>query len=344
MAQITLQEPGLGSGERPSPQPSPRGRGSRWPSAPHLPRKGEGVGGWGISRRALRRAEPYLYLLPALLSIIVWVYRPLIGTLELSVFQWNLLPTVPRVPVGLENYRRALTLPEMGQALWNTAIYVVGLLPFSVVLPLGIALLVQGITGRTRGLYRAIIFTPMLIAPVVVAVVWRWMLHPLHGVLNVAPAELLGVAPINWFRSQELAIWAIVGITGWKLLGFSVLLFSAGLTNVSQDYLDAASVDGASAWQIARYITLPLLSPTMTFVVLLTVLLSGQWTFPMISVLTQGGPLGSTASVYYLLWELGFRSFNVGLSSAAAVLFFVGFGALALLFTRLMDRFSFFDS
>ena len=296
------------------------------------------------ARRALQRAEPYLHLLPALLSIVVWVYRPLLGTLELSGYQWNLLPTTPRVPVGLENYRRVAVLPEMGQALWNTGIYIVGLLPFSVALPLGIALLVQGVTGHLRGLYRAIIFTPVLVAPVVVAVIWRWMLHPLHGVLNVGPAELLGAAPLNWFRSPELAIWAIVAITGWKLLGFSVLLFSAGLTNVSQDYLDAASVDGASGWQTARSITLPLLSPTITFVVLLTVLLSGQWTFPMINVLTGGGPVGSTASIYYLLWELGFRNFNVGLSSAAAVLFFMGFAALALLFTRLMDRFSFFDA
>src|SRR5262249_4959625 len=142
------------------------------------------------------------------------------------------------------------------------------------------------------------IFTPMLIAPVVVAVVWRWLLHPLYGLFNAAPAGLLGIDPVNWFRDPSLAIWAIVGITGWKLLGFSVLLFSAGLTNVSQDYLDAANVDGASSWQIGRYITLPLLSPTITFVVLLTVLLSGQWTFPIISVLTQGGPVNSTASIY----------------------------------------------
>ena len=296
------------------------------------------------ARRVFQRAEPYLYVLPALLCIVIWVYRPLVGTLELSAYQWNLLPTTPRVPVGFENYRRVLTLPEMGQALWNTGVYIVGLLPFSVVLPLGIALLVQGITGRMRGIYRAIIFTPMLIAPVVVAIVWRWLLHPQHGLLNAGLADLFGTASFNWFRSQELAVWAIVGITGWKLLGFSILLFSAGLTNVSQDYLDAANVDGASSWQVARYITLPLLSPTVTFVVLLTILLSGQWTFPMISVLTQGGPLGSTASIYYLLWELGFRSFNVGLSSASAVLFFAAFGALAWFFTKLMDRFSFYDA
>lgn len=314
------------------------------PQRPDRTERGTGAARRRSSRRFFQRVEPYLYVVPALLSILIWVYRPLFGTLELSAYQWNLLPTTPRLPVGLDNYRRVLTLPEMGQALWNTGIYIVGLLPFSVILPLGIALLVQGIQGRMRGIYRAIIFTPMLIAPVVVAVVWRWMLHPLHGVVNVGAADLLGTVPVNLLRSQDLAIWTIVGITGWKLLGFSVLLFSAGLTNVSPDYLDAASVDGASGWQITRYITLPLLSPTITFVVLLTVLLSGQWTFPMISVLTNGGPLGSTASIYYLLWELGFRSFNVGVSSAASVLFFAGFGALAWGFTKLMDRFSFYDS
>jgi multiple sugar transport system permease protein len=307
---------------------------------PKAARRLMGVARW----RRWQRIEPYLYVLPALLSIAIWVYRPLFGTLELSVFQWNLLPTSPRVFVGLENYRRVLTLPEMGQALANTGIYIVGLLPFSLVLPLAIAIVVNGIRGRARTVYRVLLFTPMLMAPVVVAVIWRWMLHPLQGIVTMGLADLTGTAPLTWFRSPELAIWAIVGIAGWKLIGFSILLFSAGLTSISQDYLDAAGVDGASPWQIIRYVTLPLLSPTITFVVLLTVLLSGQWTFPMINVLTQGGPVGSTASIYYLLWEFGFRNFNVGFSSAAAVLFFVAFGLLALLFTRLMDRFSFYDS
>jgi multiple sugar transport system permease protein len=93
-----------------------------------------------------------------------------------------------------------------------------------------------------------------------------------------------------------------------------------------------------------RYITLPLLSPTIMFMLLLTVLLSAQWAFPLINVLTQGGPLDNTTNIYYLLWEFGFRNFNVGISSASAVLFFIGFGILALLCTRLIDRFSFYDS
>jgi ABC-type sugar transport system permease subunit len=294
--------------------------------------------------RVLARVQPYLYLLPALLSIGIWVYRPLLGTLELSFYQWNLIPTTPRVPVGLENYERVVTLPEMGQALVNTAIYVGGLIPFAVIVPLAVAILIADITGRMRGIYRLIIFTPVLMAPVVVAVIWRWILHPTQGLVNEFLGGVFGMKPVNFFRSADLAIWAIIFITGWKLLGFSVLLFSAGLTNISREYTEAASIDGAGRWQIIRHITLPLLSPTIMFTLLLTVLLSAQWTFPLINVLTQGGPLGHTTNIYYLLWEFGFRNFNIGFSSAAAVLFFAAFGLLAWAFMRLIDRYSIYDA
>jgi multiple sugar transport system permease protein len=149
---------------------------------------------------------------------------------------------------------------------------------------------------------------------------------------------------IDPFRDATLAIWTIVFITAWKVIGFSVLIFSAGLTGVSSEYLDAASVDGASKLQTIRHITVPLLSPTIMFMVLLTVLFSAQWAFPMINVLTQGGPRDATTNIYYLLWQFGFRTFNIGVGTAAALLFLAGFGVLAFLFTRLQERFSFHDS
>ena len=297
----------------------------------------------GLARWPRFTWEPYLYLLPALAAIGLWVYWPLVSTIDLSFYQWNLLPNIPRRPVGLENYLSVLTVPEMRSALANTAVYVGGLLPFSVVLPLGIALLVADVGGRWRGIYRALIFLPELMAPVIVAVVWRWILHPTQGILN-AGLVALGLQPLNVFRDPSLAIWGIVGITAWMLLGFSVLIFSAGLTNVSRDYLEAAEVDGASRWQVTWHITLPLLSPTILFMVLLTVLLSALWTFPIVNVLTGGGPFNSTSNVYTLLWEYGFHNFNVGFTSASAVLFFVGFGVLAWVFIRLSDRYSFYDA
>jgi multiple sugar transport system permease protein len=246
--------------------------------------------------------------------------------------------------VGLDNYVRVLTTPELGIALKNTALYVVGLLPFSVVIPLGLAILVNDITGRARGVYRVIIFLPVLMAPVVVAVIWRWMLHPTLGVITQPIAALLHVDSIDWFREPALALPSIIAITGWKLLGFSFLIFSAGLAGISREYYEAAQLDGAGRWTTVRRITLPLLTPTITFMVMMTVLLASQWVFPIVNVLTKGGPLDATTNIYYLLYQFGFRSFDVGWSSAAAVLFFAIFALLAWLMVRYMDRFSFYDS
>ncbi len=296
-----------------------------------------------LARRVVEGIQPFLYLLPALAGVGMWIYWPIVRTLRLSTVRWNLLPTKPKVPVGMQNYRDVLDLPEMRSAVWNTVKYTVGLVPFSVVIPLAIALLIADLGGRLRGVYRALIFLPVLMAPVVVAVIWRWILHPTQGLLNGWLASV-GITGPSWLGDKATALWTIVGITGWKLIGFSVLIFSAGIAGVNGECLAAAQVDGASRWQTTWRITIPLLSPTIMFMMLLTVLLSAQWTFPLINVLTQGGPLGATNNVYGLLYEFGFRNFNVGFSSAAAVMFFVFFGALALIATKVIDRYTFFDS
>ncbi|GIW05740.1 MAG: glycerol-3-phosphate ABC transporter permease [Dehalococcoidia bacterium] len=292
----------------------------------------------------IRLIEPYLYLLPAFLAVGIWVYWPLIQTVELSFYRWNLLPTRPKVPVGFENYLQVLALPEMGIALRNTVLYALGLLPFSVGLPLALALITAGIGGPLRGVYRAVIFAPVLMAPVVVAVVWRWILHPTQGLVYTAIQQPLGLPTVNWFRDSVLSLPVIVAITGWGLLGFSFLIFSAGLANIPKEYTEAARIDGATQWQITRYVMLPLLTPTISFMVIMTVLLGAQWVFPLVNVLTQGGPQDATTNLYYILWQFGFRSFNVGWSSAAAVLFFAGFGIIAFIAVRLIDRFSIYDS
>jgi len=282
--------------------------------------------------------------LPAALTVGVWIYVPLVRTFELSFFEWNLLPTSPKTYVGFGNYRRLLELPELGRALFNTLIYTLGVFPLAVLLPLGVALLTDNIRGRSRDLYRALIFIPMIMAPVVVSVLWRWILAPSQGILNVALGNFLDVGRISFLGDPRYAIWTIIFITGWKLLGFSTLIFSAGISNVNHEYIEAAKLDGASSWSTVRFIILPLLSPTLLFMTMLSVLFASQWTFAYINVLTQGGPLQATTNIYYLLWQFGFGSFAVGWSSAAAVILFLGLGVLAFIFLRLMRRFSFYDS
>ena len=240
-------------------------------------------------QKTLDRFQPLLYLLPAVFTIGLWIYRPLVNVVWLSFYQWNLLPTTPREWVGFDNYVRIATLPDMRQAVLNTVVYIVGILPFSVIIPLGIAIVTHSMPKRSRNFYRALIFTPMIMAPVVVSLIWRWILHPTHGVVNELLVSPFSDEPIFFFQENRLAIWTIIFITGWKLIGFSMLIFSAAITNVNPHYLEAASIDGATYWQSVFRIILPLMSPTILLMIMLSVLLVSQWSFAYINVLTQGG-------------------------------------------------------
>lgn len=289
--------------------------------------------------RIWRAAPPYLFLLPALGCLVVWIYRPLAGALSLSFYSWNLLPTTPKQPVGLANYRRIVTLPDLWHSLLVTVLMTLALMVFTVVLPTVVALRTREVRGRARAVYRALVFAPYLVPPVAGAAVWLYLLDPRSGVVD----RLLG-SQINWIHESLPAQAAIVVITGWHLMGFAVLVVTAGLAGIDDEYTAAATLDRASRWQITRWITVPLLSPTLVFLTLMTILLSGLLTFPVIDALTQGGPSSATTNVYYLLWEYGFQTFDTGLASAAGLLFFVAFGVVALGLVRLADRLTFHDS
>lgn len=289
-------------------------------------------------RRAGQRLVPYLYLAPALVLLVVWTYRPLVQAFELSTYSWNLLPTQPMKPVGTANYERLLELPAFWDSLGRTGVLILGLLPFTVLLPLLIALAGRRVHGRARTLYHAFVFAPFLVAPVAAAAVWRWLLHPGGGFVG----QLLG-SDRNWVYDAETAHTVIIVITGWQLLGFAVLVIWAGLAGISSDYDEAARVDGASPAQIRRWVTMPLLSPTLMFMVLTTVLLSPALTFPLIDSMTQGGPSQATTNIYYLLWDYAFHTFDAGLSAAAGVLLFLGFGVLAGILVWISEKVAFHD-
>ncbi len=268
------------------------------------------------------------------------VSRHLPSTLRAVV---SMLPTSEPLFVGWQNYANIFALPKFWQALRNTAIYILGLLPLAVAIPLAIAIYTHDLPARSRNIYRAIIFVPMIIAPVVAAAVWRWLLDPGHGMIN----EIIGLAgyrPVRFLQDPKIAIWTIIVLTGWKLIGFSTLILSAANANINPSLIEAARMDGASRWEIIRDIRLPLLRSTVLFLTLMTILLGAQWSFSYIHVLTGGGPLGATTNIFYILWDFGFSTLSVGWSSAAAIILFLGFGVLAFVLFRLMDRYSFHDN
>jgi multiple sugar transport system permease protein len=282
---------------------------------------------------------PYLYLTPALILLVVWTYRPLVQAVQLSTVSWNLLPASPMTSVGTANYEQLFELPALGDAVWLTVVLIVGLLPFTVVVPVVVGFAMRGVSVRSSRIYQGFIFAPFLVAPVAGAAVWRWLLDPSGGIVN----RVLGTDH-NWIYDKNTAQVAIIVITGWHLIGFAVLAVAAGLAGISTDYDEAAQLDGANRLQIGMRITMPLLSPTLVFLTLMTILLSAQWSFPLIDTLTQGGPAGATTNIYYLLWDYGFHSFNAGLSAAAGIVLFLGFGVIAGSLVWLSERITFHDN
>ncbi|KGE00913.1 sugar ABC transporter permease [Rhizobium sp. YS-1r] len=286
---------------------------------------------------------PWLYLAPALILLMMWTYVPLVEAFQLSFYQWNMLPTAPQRYVGLANYQRLLALPEMRAALWNTLFYILGLFPMSVVIPLFVAIWTQDLTGRARTVYRALIFVPMIVAPVVAAVLWRWLLNEDQGLVTLG-LEQLGFGRIGFLTDPKYALATLTWITGWKLIGFSTLLFSAANAGINPSYIEAARIDGATGWGIIRDIRLPLLSPTILLLSMMTILFGAQWSFAYINVLTNGGPLKTTTNIFYLLWEYGFQTLSAGWSSAAGMIAFAGFAVIAAGCLWLMKRFAVYDN
>jgi multiple sugar transport system permease protein len=290
-----------------------------------------------------RTLSPYLYILPAVVLLLVWTYWPLGQTVNLSFNDWNLIPTKPKQYVDVQKYAKVLSLPELHQALVNTGLYILAFLGISVALPLVFALLSRKVQGKARTAYQALIFVPFLITPVASSAIWRWLFAPEGGTIPAIAASL-GAPMGNVFRDPDGSMIAVMVIVGWQMLGFGVLVVSAGLAGISPDYAAAASIDGANGRQITWRIIIPLLSPSLVFLSLMTILLSAQWTYPIIDLVTQGGPGNSSTNIYYLLYQFGFRNFDAGLSSAAGTLFFLGFGLIALVFVELSERLSFYDN
>jgi multiple sugar transport system permease protein len=312
-----------------------------WPAAVSAPRRSFLT----RARAAAREIKPLWFLLPALLPMCVWIYYPVLKTIYYSFVEWNMLPMSAPEWVDFRNYELLLAHPNFAQALWNTLLYIAGMLPFSVIIPMILAIVTERMSARAKNIYRALFFLPMVMPPVTVSVVWRWLFHPTNGIVNQILINLgLIDSGINFLGAQESALFSIIVIAGWKMIGFSTLMFSAALTGIDKAYYEAADVDNVSHLRQTLTITLPLISPMVLYMIMLSLLFTAQWTFAYINVLTQGGPAGASANVYYLMYTYGIRSFNVGMGSAAAILFFLLFGIIAMLMTFAGKKLAFYDN
>ncbi|QTH43355.1 sugar ABC transporter permease [Cohnella sp. LGH] len=292
-----------------------------------------------------RKLKPFLYLLPALLLLGIWMYRPLLNTFYLAFHKWGMVPGTSPEFVGFDNFTRLMENKSFLSSIGNTLFYTAGLLPFSILIPLLLATVTHQMEGRMKNVYRALFFVPMILAPVSVSAIWRWLFHPSNGLVNDVLLRLGAISqPIAYFSDPSFAKWLILFITGWKMVGFSTIMFSAALTGINREYYEAAAIDGAGSMKQFFSLTVPLMSPMILFMLTMSILFSSQWTFAYIDILTTGGPYGTSTNVYYEMYKYAFSNLNAGFSAAAALLFFIVFGVISLTLNQLSRRYSFYDN
>lgn len=273
---------------------------------------------------AAQRRAAFWFVVPALLLILVFFFVPVALGLLLSftdfdiyaladVGQWRL--------VGLDNYRRLWVSEAFWTALGNTLYFVAVGGPLSVAVSLGAALLVNHRLTLLPGLFRTALFLPVVTTLVAVAVVWRYLYHPRYGFLNYA-LGWFGIEPVDWLGDPNWAMPAIILLAVWKNFGFNMIIFVAGLQSIPGRLYEAAALDGAGGGNQFRHVTLPLLAPTFLFVTVVTFIGYFQL-FAEPYVMTQGGPVNATLSVVLLMYQEGFKWWNMGFAAALAFVLFL---------------------
>lgn len=271
-----------------------------------------------------------MFLSPTLIVFSVFVVFPVIFSFYLSFHKWNMFSAGTSF-VGLDNYAATLANPEFWTVLKNTAAYTLGTVPLNMLVSLGAAyILNKKLIGKR--LLRTALFIPVIMSPVAAAVVWRWVYEPNFGLLNYT-LSFFGVPSINWLNDPTAAMFALIIMGVWKSFGVNMVLFSAGLQGIPEQYYEAAQIDGAGRGRQFWNITLPLLSPTTFFILVMSVIGSFQ-VFDTVYVLTSGGPLGSTKVLVFYLYEHAFKYFEMGYASAVAYLLFALVFVLTLLQVR----------
>jgi multiple sugar transport system permease protein len=256
----------------------------------------------------------WLYLAPALILLSLFVFYPTMRLICDSFYQWDGMG--PRTFVGLQNYSQLITDEEFWQTVKNSFVFIIGSVPAGMAISLVMALLIQKhLIGQD--VFRTIFFTPVVTSLVAAGLVFVWLFNHDFGVLNLMLAKF-GYEKVPWLVDDKFAMLSVILMTFWKDAGYNMILFLAGLNNISESYYEAARIDGAGNWQMFWKITWPLLMPTTFFILVVRIIFSFR-TFEQIYAMTKGGPVGSTTVFVYYIYEKAFKYFEMGYASAAAI-------------------------
>ncbi len=276
--------------------------------------------------RYYKKYVPYLFILPAAVILILFFFIPFFETIVLSFFDYNSNIYHP-VFVSLRNYTSLLTSPVFYKVLLNTFIYLMVAVPFLVVIPLIVAIMInQKIRGIT--LYKILIYLPVIVSIVVAAIAFKW-LYAQQGVLNYA-MSVFHINPVSWLTDPNVALYSVIIVTIWKGIGYYMMIYLSALMSVPKDLYEACEVDGANPVVKHLTVTLPHLMPTIGLVTTISSI-SAMKVFVEIYVMTKGGPLDSSKTIVYYIYERAFENLDLGIASAASVILLVIVLALSVI-------------
>jgi len=281
----------------------------------------------------LKTIKPYAMIAPAIAVFSVFYLYPIINMIYLSFFKWNMMG--PKKFIAFKNYSTLFTSTDFGQVVFNSMAYMALNVALSLILSLCVALFLQKKTAF-RAFMQATIFAPYIVSLVSVAFLWMWFMDADYGLLNYL-LGLIGIAPIGWLSDKHTALFSLVIVAVWKNLGFDTVIFVSALRTIPAYLYEAAALDKGRPFTVFRKITLPMISPTLFFLALTNGIASMK-VFETIALMTKGGPINSTNTFVFYLYENGFEFFKIGYASAVGVVLMFVLGLLTFVYFQMLSR------
>ena len=287
-----------------------------------------------IKNKIWKILKVLFFTLPAMIPMtLFWIY-PILRSGWLSFTDWDYM-TPEYNYVGVENYTAVLTNSSFWSSFKTTFLFAIGTIIPIIILGLSVALLL-GNEIKGKAIYRFLVFSPWVTPTVAISIVWSWIFEPKGGLANEILVNL-GLPKLQWLSSSETALMSVIIVTVWKAVGYSAIFYLTAIDKIPRDRYEAASLDGAGFWKKLIYITLPGVSPTTFFLCIIT-MVDALKAYDQIQILTQGGPAGSTRTLTYLFYQLGFEQFKMGQASAVAIIIVVITVALSYTQFRLSKK------
>ncbi|MGE5701336.1 MAG: carbohydrate ABC transporter permease [Clostridia bacterium] len=281
------------------------------------------------------KLRPYVYVAPALISFLIFFFYPISSIIYLSFHDWTLLNLESIDWVGLQNYIDLFAERDFVEVLWNTVVYTVATVVLGLVLSFLLALWLNR-KAKIYGIMQATVFSPHIISLVSVSMLWLWLMDPQFGLLN-ALLEWVGLPGYTWLTDTKSALLSLILVSIWKGVGYNTLVFIAGLQSIPKEIYEAAELDRFSPWKKVWHLIIPMMSPTIFFLLIINTISSFQ-VFDTIAIMTSGGPVNSTNMLVFYIYQQGMDFYNGGLASAASVVLLIIVGILTALHFVFMSK------